>query len=381
MSKKAYLIFADYYDATTTSRRVMAAIKPIFDEIEFVYWARLGHERKNEEAIFSSVLKTVYKKTARPRSIGVLCLFVRFQFWIFRNLISRKPKFVIAFTFYTIFPALVYKYILNRKCKVIYDPRDYVSVSYRINKLISYSLNFVDNFFIKFSDFVIFPDKQYFIYYGKFKLRDDKYFILPNSAEDLYEEIEKIDIYQKYNLPKDKNLIPILGYFSETRGERVLFDLIKEKDQNLHFVVAGDIRDEVHLNFFEAHKENVSYLNKIPYLDALAVIKESLLVPQLYDPQLLNNVYAYPTKYYDCLMVGTPMVVSDGQIDVYQEIIAHNLGFGINYNDLQGLRTIIDDLVTNRKKIDRNALRHFFLLKYDYNIYKQKLREVYSKLQ
>ena len=378
-NNKAFFIFADYYDATSTARRVVTATKTIFEEIEFIYWARLGEERKNDEFIFSSVTKTAYKKTARPRSLGVLFLFIRFQFWILKKLISRKPKFVIAFTFYTIFPALLYKYLFNWKTKVIYDPRDYVSVSYRVNKLISLGLNLIDNIFIKVSDFVIFPDRQYFIYYGKFKLSENKYLILPNSTEDCYEQTLSIDVFKKYSLPKDKKLIPVLGYFSETRGEKIIFDLIKEKHQNFHFVFAGDIRDENHLAFFEDNRDNVSFVGKIPYLDALTIMKEALFVPQLYDPQLLNNVYALPTKYYDCLMVGAPIVVSNGQIDVANEIVKNNFGWSIDYYDLESLRAIMFDFSNNQDSINKDKLREYFLEKYDYAIFKPKLRAVYAK--
>lgn len=379
MKIKAFFLFPDYYDATTTSRRVLNATKPIFDEIEFIYWARLGHIRKKEETIFSSVTKTAYTKTAKPRSLGVLVLFLRFQFWILTNLITKKPKFVIAFTFYTILPALLYKYLFNWKCKVIYDPRDYVSVSYRINKVVSCILNFIDNLFIKFSDFVIFPDRQYFIYYGKFKLPENKYLILPNSTEDFYEHTLSNNIFEKYHLPRDKHIIPVLGYFSETRGEKILFDLIKEKHQNFHFVFAGDIRDKNHLDFFENNKENVSFIGKIPYLDALTIMKEALFVPQLYDPKLLNNVYALPTKYYDCLMVGTPIIVSNGQIDVANEIVKNNFGWSIDYYDLDSLRKIMFEFSANSDTINKDKLRAYFLANYDYIIFKPKLRAVYSK--
>ena len=377
--KKGLFLFADYYDATTASRRVLGASKSLFDEIEFLYWARLGNERKTTEEIFKGIKFETFKEIAKPRSVGVLMLFIKFQLWIFKMLYRKKPKFVVAFTFYTIFPTLIYKYVFNRKCQVIYDPRDYVSVSFRINKLIGFALNFIDNIFITLSNFVIFPDRQYFIYYGKFRLKNDKYLILPNSTEDLFDKTINNDIFQKYNLPRNKKLIPILGYFSETRGEKILFKLIEERHDNLHFVFAGDIRDENHLKFFSENKDNVNYLGKIPYLDALTIMKESLLVPQLYDPQLLNNVYALPTKYYDCLMVGTPIVVSKGQIDVANEIVENNFGWAIDYYDTDALRTIIFKLIENQSLIKKENLRHFFLKKYDYNLYKPKLEAVYRK--
>lgn len=379
MNKKGLFLFADYFDSTTTVIRVLKASKDLFGEINFLYWARLGQERyPPDEDIYKDLKFDAFTKTASPRSLSALLLFVKFQWWLFKKLLEKKSDFVVAFTFYTIFPALIYKFFFNWKCKVIYDPRDYAADSYRVNKLVNFTIRFIDNLFIMASDFVIFPDRQYFIYYGLFKLRKDKFLILPNSTEDSFEQVENNNIYLKYNLPEDKFIIPVIGYFSETRGEKILFELIKQNDPRLIFVFAGDIRDEYHLTFFEQN-ENIIYLKKIPYIDALTIMKEALLVPQLYDPKLKNNVYALPTKYYDCLMVGTPVVVSSGQKDVAQEIINNNFGWAIGYYDVEALSKIINNYIDNRSLINKNDLREFFLEKYDYNIHKLKLREAYLR--
>ena len=379
MKKKGLFLFADYFDSTTTIIRVLRASKDLFEEINFLYWARLGQERNppNDE-LYKGLKFDGFTQTASPRSLSAFLLFVKFQWWLLKKIIDNKSNFVVAFTFYTVFPALVYKYFINWRCNVLYDPRDYAADSYRVNKIVNFIIKLIDNLFIWASDFVVFPDRQYFIYYGLFGLKDDKFLILPNSTEDILEEVLKNDVYKKYNLPKDKHIIPIIGYFSETRGEKILFELIKQKDPRLLFVFAGDIRDENHLRFFKEN-ENVVYLKKIPYLDALTIMKESLLVPQLYDPELKNNVYALPTKYYDCLMVGTPIVVSLGQKDVAQEIILNQFGWAIDYKDTKSLTNIINNYINNKNIIKKEELRSFFLKKYDYNIHKTKLRKAYSK--
>ncbi|WBV61567.1 hypothetical protein PFY12_05450 [Chryseobacterium camelliae] len=377
--KKGLFLFADYYDATSSAIRVLRASKGLFDDVEFLYWARTGKERDNADPLYEEVRFEAFKKTAKPRSLGVLFLFFSFQYWIFKSLLQRKPTFVVSFTFFTILPSLLYKYFFNWRCKVIYDPRDYVSESFRMNAIIAGTLNFVDNIFIKLSNFVIFPDRQYFIYYGRFSLKENKYLIIPNSTEDVLEIVEKIDIRAKYNLPKEMYLIPILGYFSETRGEKILFELIERKIPNLYFVFAGDIRDEKYLTFFDKNANNVTYLGKIPYLDALAIMKNSLLVPQLYDPILKNNIYGFATKYYDCLMVGTPIITSIGMIEMSNEIESNNFGWAVGYEDTDELQRIIQVYIQNPNIIEKVKLRKYFLQKYNYTIYVKKLREVYSR--
>lgn len=377
--KQGLFLFADYYDATTASRRVLNSTKHIFEDIKFVYWARLGVERRSQEEIYENIDFEFFNGTARPRSFQVLMLFIKFQVWLMKILIKEKSDFVVAFTFYTIFPALLYKYLINWKCKVIYDPRDYVSVSFRINKIIAFLVRFLDNICIKLSDFVIFPDRQYFIHYGMFSLKQDKFLIIPNSAEDVYEKVILNDVFTKYSLPTDKYIIPVLGYFSETRGEKILFELIERNHKELFFVFAGDIRDPKHLKFFDEHAHNLIFLDKVPYIDALSIMYNSILVPQLYDPATVNNVYAMPTKYYDCLMIGTPVVVSHGQIDVAKEININNFGWSIDYNDTNALEKLIFDLIKNKSLIDKDSLRDYFLKNYDYTIFKEKLKNVYLR--
>lgn len=375
---KALFLFADYYDATTASRRVLSSTKDLFDEIEFMYWARTGKERISNDIIFDNIKLQAFTKTAQPRSIGVLFLSLKFQFWIFKNLFIRKPKFVVAFTFFTIFPALLYKYLFCWKCKVIYDPRDYIAVSFRINKFVVFLLNLADNVVIKLSNFIIFPDNQYFSHYGKFKLDKNKYLIIPNSSEDLFAKTLNINIYDKYKLPKEKKIIPFIGYFSENRGSELIFNLIKEKHPELHFVFAGDIRSQEYLDFFDAHKENTTFIGRIPYIDALTLMKESLLSIQLSNPLIINDSYALFTKFYDCLMVGTPIIVSSGQINQARIIKKNNFGWVIQYDDLNILRETIFDYIKKPHSIQKEKLRAYFLKNYDYTLYKIQLKAVYS---
>ncbi|MBX2953627.1 MAG: glycosyltransferase, partial [Leadbetterella sp.] len=212
-----------------------------------------------------------------------------------------------------------------------------------------------------------------------FKLSSKKYFILPNSTSDRYNEVKNIDIYKKFHIPEDKLIIPVLGYFSENRGEKILFDCIKRNVKNILFVFAGDIRDQRYLDFFEKHK-NILFLGRVPYLDALAIMKNAVLVPQLYDPKLKNNAYAFPTKYYDCLMVGTPIVVSKGQIDVATEIKENHFGWIIDYEDSESLMQIIQDYSKSSEGVDKKKFREHFLKKYDYSIFEIGLRGSYDSL-
>lgn len=377
--KKALLVFPEYYDATTTSRRVLQASNSIFDEIQISYWARQGVRDDKGEEIFKNVIKNPFLREAPPRNIKGIIIFFSFQIWIFKEAMKFKPSFISGFTFYTILPILIYKFLFDWKCKVVYDPRDYVSVCYKGGQLKLFILKLIDNVFMALADLVIFPDYQYFIHYGLFKLNSKKYYVLPNSTEDSFEKIKTIDIYEKYKISKEKMLIPILGYFNEDRGKELIFKIIKENPEGFHFIVAGDIGNIGDIQFFKS-KENVSFLGKIPYFDALAIMYNATIVPQLYDPLLLNNKYAYPTKFYDCLMVGTPLIFSTGQTALLDVLNLYNIGISIDYNDTDAFRNVLLKIRENKYDFDKEVIRSIFVEKYNYEIFRKGLKEKYLSI-
>ncbi|MES2560305.1 MAG: hypothetical protein V4590_11220 [Bacteroidota bacterium] len=373
---KTIFLYPDYYDATTATIRILSSSKDLFNGLTFFYWAKTGVPRSNKDKLFDNIDIHAFTKTARPRSLGVLFLFVSFQFWLLKNIIKSKPQVINSFMLYTIFPALIYKYCFNWKCKVIYDPRDYVAVCYDVNKVIIFFIQLIDNIVMQLADFVIFPDNQYFSYYGFFKLRKSKYYILPNSTEDQYDLISTENIYTKYGIPQGTFIVPLIGYFSETRGKKLFFEIIKENVPNVHFVVAGDFRDETDVNFFKSNK-NVSFLGKVSYIESLYIMKNATFTPLLYDPVSLNNRYAYPTKYYDSLMVGTPLLTSFGQIDLWNSIQEFQIGYGIEYNNTNEFKHILLNL--SDSEFDRQKIRKLFIEKYDFNLFRDGLRNVYGQ--
>lgn len=375
---KTVFLYSDYFDATTATWRVLSSSKDLFLELKFFYWARTGFLRKNEEDIYKGIEKIAFTKTTRPRSISVLFLFFEYQIWLLQNLIKEKPKLIVAFTFYTVFPSLIYKIFFNRKSKVVYDPRDYVAVSYHVIKPIEFTLRLLDSLACRLANFVIFPDTQFERYYGLFKLNRNKYLVVPNSTSDQLGLISDIDIFKKFNIPNDKKLIPIIGYFSETRGRKMFFEVIDRCSSHFHFVVAGDLRDPIDLDFFN-NRNNVSLLGKVSYLDACAIMRRSIFVPLIYDPLTINNKYAYPTKFYDSLMLGVPVVVSTGQVDIWEVTRIEDLGLGIEYNDAEQFLKVMDDFQNGLVVFDSERLRAIFNTRYNFDLFTEKLRNTYLK--
>ncbi len=370
-------LFPNDYDATTAARRVLDAGREIFPEIRFLYWPRNGMKQNQDDDFYRNIEKEAYHHSAPPRSLQVFGITILFQFWLFSKIRQNKPKYIVAFYFYTILPALAYKYFFDKKCIVIYDPRDYFAVCFKINRLLSWVLQFIDNVFIQLADRIIFPDFQYFRHYGMFRIKKYKYFVVPNSTGDAIDEIPNQDIRSELGIPSNSIIIPIIGYFSDARGKSMLFDTIRMNLPGVHFVVAGNMRNTDDVEFFKL-QQNVSYLGKIPYKKALWVMRNSAFVPLFYDPSLKNHTYAIPTKFYDSLMVGTPVVLSSQLIDAVELSRKYKLGFDLEYNDLAGFVNLICRFRDKQVAFPGKTLRDLFLEQFDFNIYRDRLKSFYA---
>ena len=376
---KTVFLYPDYFDNTTATRRVLETAKELFPDLTFFYWERAGKQSAVADPLYEGIKKTTFKKQAPPRSFKVLLVTLQFQWWLLNRVREEKPQIICAFYIYTILPALVYKYLFNRKCKVLYDPRDYFAVVFRFPSYVRYLLKLVDNLFIKLSDRVLFPDRQYFTHYGIFELKKEKYFVLPNSTADKLNSIKQSSLHEQLNIPEQTKIIPIIGYFSEDRGRKMFYEAIRQQLPGIHFVVAGAFRDENDISFFKS-SQNVSYLGKIPYLDALWIMQASAIVPIVCSPDSLNYKYAIPTKFYDSTMVGTDVLVSDGQVDVSRMIQENNLGYCIPYNDVEAFLKVILALPTQKDPERIERIRQFFLENYDFALFQSGLKYFYMQL-
>ena len=54
---------------------------------------------------------------------------------------------------------------------------------------------------------------------------------------------------------------------------------------------------------------NIFYLGQLNYLEALSLMKQVDAVPLLYNPEIELHKMLFPTKYYESMMVGTPIII------------------------------------------------------------------------
>lgn len=379
LKAKALFLYPDDFDATTATRRVLKSSSDLFSDLKFLFWARNGVVKITNDDLYLSIKKDVFIRKVRPRSLHVVFVTLLFQFWLLKRIRQYKPEMIVSFYIYTIIPALVYKYVFNRNCKVVYDPRDYFAVCFDIPGVLSGLLKVIDNLFMQLADRVVFPDQQYFNHYGLFKMNADKYFIIPNSMSAEPERIPVLDFRKELGLPEDMMIVPLIGYFSGGRGRDMVFDVIRRKPEGVHFVVAGNIRDPHDEVFFRACS-NVTYLDKIPYLKALALMQQSAFIPLLYNPKLLNNRFAIPTKFYDSIMVGTPVVVTHQQADLSEMVVRNELGVSINYDSADEFFSVIMKFKDGVINSDSQMLQSYFLEHYDFKVFKNGLHDFYLGL-
>jgi glycosyltransferase involved in cell wall biosynthesis len=146
--------------------------------------------------------------------------------------------------------------------------------------------------------------------------------------------------------------IAFVGYLVESRGAAELLDLCEALPGQAELVVAGTCRSEA---LIERLKSNpaVSVLGSLPRAQAFGVMRDADLVALLYDPALPVNVLASPNKFFEAMMLGTPVVVSEG-IHLSELVRARKLGYVVPYGDAAALRQAVEDV---RRPGVRDAFR------------------------
>lgn len=85
------------------------------------------------------------------------------------------------------------------------------------------------------------------------------------------------------------------------------------------------------------------YFGVLPQPQVLALTEACDAVFCFYEPLTLNDINASPSKLYDAMMVGRPVIIN-AETQVAHFVAAHDLGYVVDYCDTDGLRTVLRSL-------------------------------------
>ncbi len=297
-------------------------------------WDRNGEMLEYKNSIF------FHKKTGY--NIGGLKAAWNRILWMwfcFHQIVKIKPSFIHGCDLDSTFPAVMYKALLSRKTKVLFDIFDWFSATlYNQPKLVTIAFKWMESLTTKYSDHIIICEKE--------RLAQIPYDI--SSKVDILPNIPMISDdssfrYMDESLSFPNNKITV-SYVGGLYNERFLDELLDiAEDGYINLLIAGYGDDRIENKCKSLSKcENVKYFGGVPYEQGLHISYNSDIVYAMYCKTNRNHIYAAPNKYYEAMLLGKPIITTKGTI-VGDKVINNNIGFVIG-EDIEELINLFGNL-------------------------------------
>lgn len=267
-----------------------------------------------------------YKKKANYGG-GIKNIFgiLGFNIFLVRKLLKDRKKYSVihACDFDTVLPAIFMKFLYRKK--VVYDIFDwFVDGRHFDNTLLKNGILFLEKKALKHSTATIICDERRA---AQINYKPKNLLVLPN--------IPQIKVSASYNLEEDKPQDDILrvsyvGTMPSDRGLDKILETISKR-RNITFEIAGfGIMSELAKEYSDKY-DNIIFHGTVNYEEGLRIMGYSDLIIATYEKKCRNNIFAAPNKYYEGLMLGKPILTTDGTI-VADSTKEYDTGFVVGEN-------------------------------------------------
>jgi glycosyltransferase involved in cell wall biosynthesis len=300
--------------------------------------------------------------------------------WIIEALwiVKLKPKIIHAGDLISVIPALFVGALL--RSKVVYDIFDFYSqMRFSDSKSSRWSFIFslvgwVEKLAIRLSDVVILPHEQ-------------QSFLLESVCPKLhttyvYHSPENIEFIKSDNGAAKDSKIAVLysGYLEESRGVDHLIKAIDGLDSVILFITGFGKKAHL-IETISNNMKNLVYLGFVSRSKMLELMRDTNAFVVTYDPTVPVCKVASPSKLYEAMMFGKPVIVSKGT--VAESIVQQEkCGLCVEYGNIQELRNSLVLLGKDkrlRQTLGNNA-RAAYENKYNWNNSKKRLIYAYKQL-
>jgi glycosyltransferase involved in cell wall biosynthesis len=312
-------------------------------------------------------LKAPYGKQKRISYAYMMIYFSLFWTWIFVKLIIYRPKVVHAFDLDTVIPCYIYRKLFRRRLVFeIVDRYALNAIPAKFSLIYSFVHRLEDSFAQKADLLITVGDKML----DTIKCKPKKSVVILNCPEDY--NIDKI-------MRKEDAIFQVVypdRVITRIRGVNDMVAAIRNLN-NARLVIAGKFIDQKLYDEI-AETPNVKYVGILRPADALDLEAAGDAIIALYDPENPQTDIVNPTKFFESMMLGIP-IITNIRSDFVNEI-----GFGIivKYGNIEQIKSAIITLRDNpelRKRLGDNG-RKAFVEKYNWGIMEQKLYEAYEDL-
>lgn len=293
---------------------------------------------------------------------------IRLLVWLTKH--RREFDLIHACDFDTVLPAWLMKIFFKKH--LIYDIFDFYADHLQATpKLVKSVIRTLDRFIINQADAVILVDD----------VRREQ--ILPASPKKLvviYNTPEDILPIKKPQKQDNSQLrIAYIGLLQYERGLIELLQVVTEHPE-WQLDLAGFGGDEKEIVELANAHQNICFLGRIPYQQTLELSSRADVLVATYDPAIPNHKYASPNKLFEALMLGKPVIVSEGT-NIDRIAKNHQCGLVVPYGDTAALEGALSTLHINialRRSLSKNA-RQTYQDKYSWDTMKARLLQLYQE--
>ncbi|MCR5256225.1 MAG: glycosyltransferase [Acetatifactor sp.] len=347
-------------------------------DVELLVWNREKSQRRNQQQIDCLgkmiMANQIHIKAEFGAGIKNIIPLVLFQIRELIFLISNRKKYDLyhACDFDTVLPAMICAKLFRKK--IIYDIFDYYADDHSDSPLLYKSIKTVDNLCISLADATIICTDE-----RKKQIKDanpTRLAIIHNSPPD--ESVNK-----KFFLSNKRIKVVYVGCLLDERFLKEQIEVISQLE-NVELHIGGIGPLDKYVKECSAKFDNIIYYGKMKYEDVLSLESEADILTAIYNPQILNNQYAAPNKFYEALMAGKPLVViKNTGMDDY--VSQYDMGKIIDYPNKdfssEFKRAIMDISERIRlKQIDSDKIRKIYDEKFSWNIMKERLNKIYLEV-
>lgn len=187
----------------------------------------------------------------------------------------------------------------------------------------------------------------------------------------------------RYN--NKSNTLVLLGTLSARRGLPFILDaiwLLKQKKIEVRLKCIGEVNKEV-LQILEdssSYKQIKEQIEFTGYIGFGALVIWDCLAGLALPENLPNHYGSYPTKMFEYMAVGLPVISSD--FELYKEVIEkYDCGIAVNPEDSQAIADAIEYLVLHPEKASSySANAKEAVLHFDWKTEEKKLLDFYKMI-
>ena len=323
--------------------------------------------------IFRIGVRADYGGGIRQNWLPLVLIQLKFILWLLQN--RRTYDVIHACDFDTALVGFICGKLLKKQ--LVYDIFDYYVDSHRLPRLVAKVVEFLDHTIINAADAVIICSEERREQIGRARPRR---LVVIHNSPDARQKLRNEGDRRLEIAPSPRARIAYVGILGNGRLLKELVECVSQRDDcELHIGGFGQLEPLI----AEASERfsNIYWYGRLPYhltlqLDALGDYHTANYAPSI--PYQRN---AAPTKYYEALLLGKPLIVAE-KTGIDTVVRRENIGVVIPYSR-EGIDRGIDLLLDRRNEwvSMQQRMKKLYQDRYSWCIMEKRLSKLYEDIQ